>query len=155
MDIFALLDQLEHLANGSRRMRFTNKVLIDEDELMEIVDQLRTAVPDEVRQSKRTLTERERILSTAQAEADRLREAAEQEVGRIINDEKLVEEARRQADQILRDAEARAHAITSGADDYAAHVLRGLEQMLSTQLNTVRNGLSQLEQESGQASRQA
>ena len=154
MDIFALLDQLEHLANGSRRMRFTNKVLIDEDELLEIVDQLRTAVPDEIRQSKKTLTERERIISTAQAEADRLKEAAEQEVGRIINDEKLVEEARKQADQILRDAEARAQSVTSGADEYAAHVLKGLEQMLSTQLGTVRNGLIQLEQEASRPSAQ-
>lgn len=147
LDIYALLDQLEQLAHGTRRFRFTNKIMIDEDELLDLIDQLRTAIPDEVRQAKRMLSERERILATAQSEAERLVQQAEQDAGKLIDNEKLVAEAKEQADRILQEATETAEQVRSGADQYAADVLRSLEELLSGQLGRVRNGLQQLEGE--------
>ena len=57
-NIYGLLDQLERLTNDSksRRIRFGSRIMIDEDELLDIIDQMRTALPDEIRQSKRMLS---------------------------------------------------------------------------------------------------
>lgn len=147
MDIYALLEQLEQLTNDSRgrRLRFGNRIMIDEDELLDIIDQMRTAVPDEVRQSKRMLVERERILSNAQSEAERVLQEARDNAGRIMDEEKLLAEARAQADEIIARANACAEEVRKGADEYAAEVLRGLDQLLSNSLVHIRNGLSELE----------
>ena len=145
MDIYALLDQLEQLVNSSRKIRFSNKVMVDEDELLDLIDQLRTAIPDELRQAKRMLTEREKILSNAHSEAERLVQQAEQDASSIVDNDKVVAAAQAHADRLLAEARQSADAVRTGADEYAAEVLRSLEQMLSNFLGHVRNGLAELE----------
>ena len=145
MDIYVLLDQLEQLVNSSRKIRFSNKVMVDEDELLDLLDQLRTAVPDELRQAKRMLTEREKILSNAHAEADRLVHQAQEDASNIIENDKVVAAAQAQADMLLAQARESAEAVKVGADEYAVEVLRSLEQMMSNFLGHVRNGLAELE----------
>lgn len=145
MDIYVLLDQLEQLANDSKKIRFSNKIMIDDDELLDLIDQLRTAVPDEVRQSKRMLAERERIIAAAQSEADRMVKEAEQRAVQIVDDEKLKVEAERRANNILAEANATAEAVRTGADEYAMEVLKGLDQTLTSFLGHIRNGLSELD----------
>jgi cell division septum initiation protein DivIVA len=149
LDIYALLDQLEQLTSDSRnrRLRFGGRVMIDEDELLDIVDQLRTAIPDEIRQGKRTLAERERILSTAQTEAERVVEKATEDAARAVDQERLLAEARAQAEAIVADATRQAEAIRKGADEYAAEVLRGMDGMLTNFLGHIRAGLSELDKE--------
>lgn len=145
MDIYALLEQLEQLANGSKKIRFSNRVMIDEDELLELVDQLRTAIPDEIRQAKRMLAERERIISGAQAEAEKIIQTAEVEAGQMVDRDKAKVAAEEQARRLIQEANTTADSIRSGADEYAVEVLQGLEQTLASFLGHIRNGLSELE----------
>lgn len=133
------------MVNTSRKFRLGNKVMIDEDEILEMIDQLRAAIPDEIAQAKRMLAERERILDTAQIEAGRVVERAQENAGRLVDDQKLVVEARAQADRILAEANSAAEGLKEDADEYVAQVLRGLEGMLSSSLSHVRNGLAQLD----------
>ncbi len=147
--IYALLEQLEQLANDSRkgRLRFGNRIMVDEDELLDLIDQMRATIPEEIRQSNKMLTERERILTTAQSEAERLRQQAEADATRMVDEEKLLAEARERADAILTEANETAAVVRKGADEYAAEVLRSLEQMLGSAIGHIRNGLSELEKD--------
>lgn len=144
-DINNLLDLLEQLVNRSKKVAFSSKVMVDEEDLLEIVDQLRATIPDEILQAKRMLAERERVLEDAQKDAERVLEQSREEALRLVDEQKLLVEARKRADRLLMEAEQHAEGMRLGADEYAADVLGNLEQMLSKLLTRVQNGLSQLE----------
>src|SRR6266699_212758 len=72
MDILYLVDRLENLIAGSRRMPLVNQIMIKESDILNIVDQLRTTIPDEIKVARRIIQEKERILAQAQADASTL-----------------------------------------------------------------------------------
>ena len=86
MDILHLVDRLEDLLNQSRPLWFTHNVIVDEDRMLDIIDQMRVAIPDEVKKAQQFLAQRDRILAQAQEEANRTlaiaREKSEQLVER-------------------------------------------------------------------------
>src|SRR5215210_1718098 len=73
IDIIFLVERLEALVANGRRMPMTNNVVVDQKVALDLVDQLRVAVPEEVRAAKRINTESDRILENAQTEADRIK----------------------------------------------------------------------------------
>lgn len=131
MDILSLVDRLENLITSSQRMPMTNRVLVREQEVLQMIDQMRAAVPEEIKQARRLNQERERLLAQAQAEASRIIAAAREEAERLINDEEMIHLASERAAEIEREAEERALQLRDGADAYAAETLRGLEEQLS------------------------
>lgn len=132
MDILYLVDRLENLITSSRHMPIGNRVLIQEQEVLQLIDQMRAAVPEEIKQARRLNQERERILALAQAEASRIIAAAREEADRLINDEEMMQQASERAAEIEREAEERALRLRDGADAYAAETLRGLEEQLTS-----------------------
>ncbi len=130
-DILSLVDRLENLITSSQRMPMTNRVLVREQEFLQLIDQMRMAVPEEIKQARRVYQERDRTLAQAQAEASRIIAAAREEAARLINDDKTVQAATELAAKIEREAEERARQLRDGADAYAAETLRGLEEELS------------------------
>ena len=131
MDILYLVDRLESLITSSRRMPM-NRVLVREQEVLQLIDQMRAAVPEEVKQARRLNQERERVLAQAQAEASRIIAAAREEAERLINDEEMLQLASERAAEIEHEAEERARQLRTGADMYAAETLHGLEDQLLT-----------------------
>ncbi|MHB0876362.1 MAG: ATPase [Anaerolineae bacterium] len=142
MDILQLVDKLEALVNKGRHIPLTASILVNEDEFLEVVDQLRIAVPEEVKSARRVQQERTRILGEAQDEADRVVEDARKRIGSMIDEHEFVQTARARADQILRQAEEQAVAMRQGADDYVAQVLTQLDEQLAEAQRVVRNGLA-------------
>ncbi|GEM_PF-783832 len=132
VDILTLVNHLENLITSSQRMPMTNRVLVREQEVLQLIDQIRAAVPEEIKQARRLNQERDRVLAQAQAEASRIRAAAREEAERLINDEEMVQLAAERAEQIEREAEERARQLRDGADIYAAETLRGLEEQLNS-----------------------
>ncbi len=131
MDILNLVDRLESLITSSQRMPIGNRVLVREQEVLQLIDQMRAAVPEEIKQARRLNQERERMLAQAQAEASRIIAAAREEAERLINDEEMIQLANERAAEIEHEAEERARQLRDGADAYAAEVLRGLEEQLT------------------------
>jgi hypothetical protein len=131
VEILALVDRLENLITSSQRMPMTNRVLVREQEVLQMIDQMRAAVPEEIKQARRVHQERERLLAQAQAEASRIIAAAREEADRLINDEKMVLVATERATEIEHEAEERARQLRDGADAYAAETLQGLEEELT------------------------
>jgi hypothetical protein len=66
MDILHLVDRLEEILNQSRPFPFTHNVIVDEEKILDLIDQMRVAIPEEVKKSQQVLAQRDRILAQAQ-----------------------------------------------------------------------------------------
>lgn len=155
IDILHLVDRLEMLLNQSWRLPFTSNVVIQEDAFLDIIDQMRVSVPEEVKQAKRVSAERERLLEQAQEEADRVVALAHEQASSLADDHEIMQAAYEKADEIIAQAHHSAESIRTDADVYVMEVLSGLEEQLLRQLTIVRNGIRQVQeaamaQEAGQ-----
>ncbi len=144
MDILYLIDRLEALIAAGRKVPMTNKVMIDEEALASLVDQMHAVIPDEIKQSKRILNERERIIENAHAEADDIIRMAKEQADFMLQEKGLLAESQSRAARIIQEAEDEADRIHVGADEYAANVLNDLEDQMTRHLTQIRNGRSQL-----------
>ncbi len=148
IDILYLVDRLEAAINKGTAVPFSNKRMIDEDECLDIIDQLRIAVPEEIKQSRRVTQEKDRILAQAKEEADRIVQMAKDDAVRQADLSEVVKTAQSRASSIMTQAEADAKSTRAGADEYAQQVLTDLQQRLdeltarvATLQGTVHNGL--------------
>ncbi len=147
MDILQLVDRLEELFNEARAVPFTHNVVVDEDRMLEVIDQMRLVIPDEVKKAQQVLSQRDRFLAQAQEEADRTIVLARDKAEQIAGKDNIVVEAQRRADQILAQARADAEATRRDADDYVVDTLVQLQDTLEKILNQVRNGVITVQQD--------
>jgi phage shock protein A len=113
---------------------------------LDLVDQLRVAVPEEVRAAKRINAEGERIIEKAQEEAERTIARAQEQAAFLIEERGLTEAAREESERIIAASEAEAEEIRRGADEYAASVLIGLEGDLVRTLQSIKKGVALLDE---------
>jgi cell division septum initiation protein DivIVA len=146
MDILHLVDRLEMLVNQGWRLPFTSNVVIQEDAFLDIIDQMRVSIPEEVKQARRVSAERERVLEQAQEEADRIVSLAQEQVSSLADDHEIVKAAYVQAEEVIAQAHRSAQGVKSEADEYVMEVLSGLEEELMRLLTTVRNGIRQVQE---------
>jgi ElaB/YqjD/DUF883 family membrane-anchored ribosome-binding protein len=144
MDLQYLIDRLETMVRAGRRMPVMNKIMMDEQELVDLIDQMRTVLPEEIRYAKHVLREKEQILSDAQAQADDVLRNARQQAEVLIEREGLLKQARQQADDIKRQAQEEAERVQVGADNYVRQVLTDLADSLQRQIASVNKGLDSL-----------
>lgn len=146
MDILHLVDRLEELFNQSRPIWLTHSVIVDEDKFLDIIDQMRISVPEEVKKAQQIYSQKDRVLAQAKEEATRTLELAQQKATELIEKESLVQEARRRADQIIDQARIDADTVKAGADQYALDSLMNIELEIERLLTQTRNGIQVLEQ---------
>jgi cell division septum initiation protein DivIVA len=120
------------LAEG-RRVPFSGRLLVDEERILDIIDRMRVAVPEELRQARRVIGEQERLIGEAQ-----------QRVRTVLEEQGLLAAVEAERQRLLEQAERDAQSIRAGADDYARQVLEELEQRLERLTNSVQNGLKEL-----------
>jgi hypothetical protein len=142
MEMRFLVDRLEGLVNSGRRVPF-GRILLDEAEVMEILDQMHVTEPTEINQARRIILDREQILGQAQIEADSIVTMARDRVDQLLSENGLLVEAKAHAEQMLAEARQEAETMKTEADRYAADVLSYLEEVLSQNLAQVRAGLDQ------------
>lgn len=147
MDILHLVDRLEELFNASRSIPFTHSVIVDEDRMLDIIDQMRVTIPDEIKKAQQLLAQRDRMLAQAQEEANRTLALAREKGEQIIEQDVVVKAAKERADQILAQAEKDVESIKRDADVYALQTLADLEMELERVLGQVRNGVRTLQDE--------
>jgi len=136
---------VEYLIHHARHVPFSSQVMVDEDEVMDLVDQLRFNLPDEIKQANWTVQEQQRIISEAHAEAARIMSKANQRAEESVTDHEIVRRAERQATQVVRDAQSKSDQIIRDAEAYALEQLVQLEQHLSRTLATVKRGVEALQ----------
>lgn len=145
MDILNLVDKLESLFNQGRPVPFTHNVMVDEDQILEIIDQMRISIPSEIKQSQQVLAQRDRMLAQAKEEESRILEIANEKREQLIASHEIIQEAQNRAKQIISQAHTEADVIRKEADKYAIESLKRLEQEMEHSISTVRNGIQTLE----------
>ena len=147
MDILQLIDRLEELFNESKNVPFTKNVMVDEDRMLDIIDQMRIAIPEEVKKAQQLLGQRDRVLAQAQEEANRTLELARQKADQLVAKDIVAVEGQRRSDQVLTQARAEADSIRADADDYVLNSLQQLQAELERISNQVQNGIRTVEEE--------
>ncbi len=147
MDILHLVDRLEELFNESRSVPFTRNVVVDEDRMLDIIDQMRVTIPEEVKKAQQLLSQKDRVLAQAQEEAGRIVQLAREKAESLVDRESITKTAQSRADQILAQARADAQATRQDADDYVIDSLQGLENEITRLMTQVRNGIRSLEED--------
>jgi cell division septum initiation protein DivIVA len=141
MDIQHLVDRLEQVLNNSYRFPLSAYLMVNEDEVFNIVDQMRVTIPEEVKRASRIEAEKERILAQAKEEAERIRGLAKDEAQELVSRDAVMATAQQRAENILERARRDAEALRQDADVYVLEVLTKLEEDLSRSLTVVRNGM--------------
>ncbi|MBV9690826.1 MAG: hypothetical protein JO202_14095 [Ktedonobacteraceae bacterium] len=152
MDILYLVDRLENLIANSRRMPLINHIVVKESDMLSILDQMRTAIPEEIKQARRILQERERILVQAQQDASDMLAHAREETEHVLSREGLLRKAEEHSQELVRRAEEHTEQLQADADAYVVETLRNLkahlmsiEGELDHTLLSIEKGLESLE----------
>lgn len=141
MDILHLVDRLEELFNESRPIWFTHSVIVDEDRMLDLIDQMRVSIPEEIKKAQQILTQRDRILAQGQEEANRTLSIARDKSDQILEQNAIVQNAQARSDQIIAQARVEADNIRHDADLYVVEALTKLELELERIASQVRNGI--------------
>ena len=140
-----LLERLESLIATGTGVPRTRKVLVDKDDVLDLIDQLRVAVPEEVHAAKRINAEGERIIEKANEEAGRIAARAQETAAYLIGERGLTEAAQAEGLRILDEAQRTADGVRLGADEYAAEILEGLESEVRKALAGIEKGIGVLD----------
>jgi vacuolar-type H+-ATPase subunit H len=146
MDIQHLVDRLEDLIDEGRHLPFSKFTMIDEERALEIIDQMRISIPEEIEKASRILAQRDRVLAQANEEAARLLQQARAKGEELLTEDVNVQSAQNMAANIIAQANQEVERIKADADQYVLNVLSKLEQSLQGNLNTVRNGINAVRQ---------
>ncbi len=145
-DIIFLVERLESLVAAGKKLPMTNSVMLDQAAVLELIDQLRVSVPDEVRQAKRITEEAGRISERAREEGDAIIARAQEQAAQMLEERELVRLAEQRAGEILDTANAEAAEVRRGADEYAAGVLIRLEGECIKALTSIKRGIDMLDE---------
>ena len=141
MDILHLVDRLEELFNESRPIPLTHNVIVDEDRMLDLIDQMRVAIPEEVKKAQQVLSQRDRIMAQSQEEANRTLALAREKSEGLVEQSAIVEAARIRVKEIEAEALREAERTRREADNYVIETLSQLEVQLERSLNQARNGI--------------
>jgi cell division septum initiation protein DivIVA len=144
-DTAALLDQLRDILENARKLPMSASVSINRDEFGAVLQDAIDGLPEELREARWLLKERDQVVERAQHEAQRLLEAARVRAERMVEKNELVREARRTAEEILEDAERQAAAMRHEAEDYVDRKLAAFEVVLDRTMQQVQKGRERLQ----------
>jgi vacuolar-type H+-ATPase subunit H len=144
MDILHLVDRLEELFNESRAIPFTQSVIVDEERMLDIIDQMRVSIPDEIKRAQQQVAQRDRMVAQAKEEANRLVEIAKEKADQIVERDSIVQSAQARANQIVEQARQESENTRIEADEYVLNSLTQMEAEMERYLTQIRNGIRAL-----------
>src|SRR5436309_12860714 len=127
MDVLVLIDKLDDLVHNAKPVPLTDQVRVDKEEIYDILDQMRATIPEEIKQARWIVKERQEMLAEAKREAERLVGEARERAAQEASQQEIVKLAERQAAELLAEAKRREREIRLGAEDYADDILSTLE----------------------------
>lgn len=139
------MERLESLVANGRKLPLTSSVVVDQSAALDLIDQLRVAIPEEIKNAKRINSESDRLLDQAREEAEQILGRAQEQAAYLIEERELTRQAEEMSREIVGQAQAEAEEIRRGADDYATEVLVALEGEIVRTLNSIKSGLEVLD----------
>jgi hypothetical protein len=146
MDIQFLVERLEALVVNARKLPMTSQVILEQAAVLDLIDQMRVAIPEEVKQARRIVQESERVVQKAREEGEGIIGAAQEQAAVLLQDQSILRQAEDRAGEMEKHAQAKADETMRGADQYAADVLVRLESDLVKTLSIVKKSLEVLEE---------
>lgn len=138
MEILSILETLEELVEKSFTIPLSGKCLVDKEEILEIVKEIRLKLPDDIKQAKWVKEERQRILMEAQKEANSVIKDAEGKIASLVDEHEITKKAYEQANEIISNSQKNAREIRLGTRDYADSVLDKVEEILKDTLDVIK-----------------
>ena len=136
MEIFELLETLEDIIEKSRNVPFSSKGIVDKEEMLDLIKEIRLKLPDELKQAKWVKEERQRILVEAQKEA-------ENRIISMIDEHEITRKAYEQKKEIIENANERSREISNGTKEYADELLAHTEDVLTQTLGGLEKNISE------------
>ena len=137
---------MESLVAAAKKVPLTSNVVLDQATVLELIDQLRVAVPEEVRQARRITEEASRITDRAREEGDAIIGRAQERAAQMLEERELVRAAQVRAAEIIDAAQSEGREVRRGADEYAAGVLIRLEGECIKALTSIKRGIDMLDE---------
>lgn len=152
-DVLVLLDRLEELVGVGRRMPFSTRVMVEEEEFLALLDQVRAAVPREIRQAQRVVEERAEIITSAQQEAAKILDMARNQAEYLVSEQGVLNEARQRGEEYLRQIEQEQRRTMGQIDAYALQQIGRAEEAIQDGLTQVMDALREASASLEQAKR--
>jgi cell division septum initiation protein DivIVA len=143
MSVYTVMDKLESTIREGIWLPFGARI-VSQDRLLDLVEKLRSSLPDEVSRAKAVTKEKDRLIDDAKSQAAAMMQEASTTKAHLVSDAEITRQAQERASQIVTDAERHAREVRRGADEYADGVLRQLDASLGNALAAVHKGREQL-----------
>ena len=143
-DVMLLIDELDDTVNSAKSGLIGSQVKVDKAQAYAILDQMRSTIPEEIKQARWINKERQEMLAEATRESERILETAREERARLVDPEEIEKLAERRAERILEDARSRERQIRLAAEDFADDILGSLETNLERFTAAIQRGRDRL-----------
>lgn len=144
MEVLEIIDMLEDVVEKSMAIPFFGRAIVDREELLDLLQEIRLNLPDDLKQAKWVKEERQRILSEAQKEASSIMKNAEEQIVSMIDEHEITKKAYEQANEIIAAAQNNARELRLGTKQYADDVMANLEERVGKVLDTIKENRKEL-----------
>ena len=138
MDIMEIIDMMEETIDKASAVPLTGKVMLDKEELLDYIQEIRLLYPDELKEAKWVKEERQRILSEAESRAEAIRKSAEETQMQLIDEHEITKCAYDKANELVNSATSKAMDIKTDTDQYVDDILTDVEHRLDLLIRKVR-----------------
>ena len=144
METRKLLEELENAVLNASDVPFTNKKMVDKDEIERLIDAINQSLPNELESARRIVADKERILLDAEKKADDTIAQAKDYIARITEESELVKQAQERADEVVTAANRSAEELRNSSVTYATDVLKYVETNMENMLDTLKKNRQSL-----------
>jgi len=139
------VERLESLIATGKPLPLTKNVIVDREQALNLIDEMRISLPQEIEAAQRINSDRERIIELAQQEAEQVIARAQEQAAFLIEERGLTQAAEEESRRMLALAEQEAADVRQGADEYAVAVLDGLRDEVAKTLRSIEKGITLLD----------
>lgn len=147
MEILKMIDLLEDKVEQSKTIPLLNRALIDREELLAAIEEVRLSIPEDMKQAQFIKEERKRIIAEAQAEADEIIKNAKEKTEKMVDEHEITKKAYEQANQIIAAAQKNSRELRMGARQYVDSLFADTDAKLTKAQSIIRKARSEVRQE--------
>lgn len=143
MDALELIDKLEEIVSKGRKIPFSSNFIVNENEIYDTLDELRNVLPEEFKQARWIVKERESMLEEAKRQSSRIIKEAEEKADALLNESEIIKSALKRSEEVMSISEAKARTVRLDAEDFADEKMASLEAVLYKILSAIEKGREQ------------
>lgn len=144
MDLIERIEELQVLIEEAKAVPLSSSAVVNREEVLDLLAQLKETVPDEIRQARWMSRDRDELLARARKEAERIIQESQEQRDRLLSRTEIIHAANREAERIIDDSKERGAQMKAEAEDYVDQKLAAFEILLNKTLSTVARGREQL-----------